>query len=418
MNILKLATRSAWKYSRKTFFIRLLTFFSLLAVLISVNLLVNALNDWIYRSQVYSLPPYTITTFNEDADDYYTPLHVLTLTESHIDSLNSNEKINKDFTFYEFISFRGQIINAENEDDSRGVNFIGLDFSHLGDIFPYFDGYLEDSEIALYKSKPSVIVNSRFQETYPNYETNEGDDYIYLGTDFYRGQTAFRFSIEDIDDHPILWTDVMGMATVFIDIQHIKKLANAPEDVVFSAVAVPNKIIPPHSIQNYFATKKLTDVASEQNLTVTSSIELYSGIESTFALYTNLVLVLAVVILLILAYAVSTNLYIHFQTRRVDFGLYKTFGCTDSNLFLFIFIENICNIGVTVVAVLICNFLISAFVPRFLLLETVYFIPHLNWMGLLVIVFSAILISLISVISCYKFISGQKPYMIFTKRAL
>lgn len=420
MNIVKMATKSAWKYGRKTFFIKLLTFFSLLAVLILVNLLVNALNDWIYRSQVYSLPPYTITTFNEDAhnDHYSPPLHVLTLTESHIDSLNSNEKINKDFTFYEFISFSGQIINAENENDTRGVTFIGLDFTHLGEIFPYFDGYLTDSEIALYKSKPSVIVNSRFQITYPNYETNEGDDYIYFGSDFYRGQTAFRFSIEDIDDHPILWTDVGSMATVFIDIQHIKKLALAPDDVVFSAVAVPNKIIPSHGIQNYFATKKLIDVASAQNLTVTSSIELYSGIESTFALYTNLIVAISVIILLILAYTISTNLYIHFQTRQVDFGLYKTFGCTDSNLFLFIFIENICNIGVTVIAVLICNFLISAFVPRFLLLGTVYFIPHLNLTGFLVIIFSAIFIALISVISSYRFVAGQKPYMIFTKRAI
>lgn len=417
MNIVKLATKSAWKYSRKTFFIKLLTFFSLLAVLVSVNLLVNALNDWIYRSQVYSLPPYTITTFNEDADDDYTPLHVLTLTKSHIDSLNSNEKINKDFTFYEFISFSGQIINAENEDDTRYVAFIGLDFTHLGEIFPAFDGYLEDSEIALYKSKPSVIVNSRFKTTNA-YETNEGDDYIYFGSDFYRGQTALRFTIEDIDDHVLLPTDVVNTDTAFIDIQHIKKLALAPDDVVFSAVAVPNKIIPLYSIQNYFATKKLTEVTSAQNLTVTSSIELHSGIESTFTLYTNLVVALAVIILLILAYTISTNLYIHFQTRRVDFGLYKTFGCTDSNLFLFIFIENICNMAVTVVAVLMCNFLISAFAPRILLLGTVYFIPHLNLTGFLVIIFSAIFIVLISVISSYRFVAGQKPYMIFTKRAL
>lgn len=415
MNILKLATKSVEGYSKKTFFIKFLTFFSLLVVLISVNLLVNSLNDWVYRSQLYSLPSYIITPFDEYVIADYTPLHTLTLTESDIDSLNSNKKINDTFTFYEFVSFQGHIINAENEDNMGNVTFIGLDFAHLGKIFPYFDGYLDDSEIDLYKSKPSVLVNNSFQW---RYGSSEGEDYIYFGSNFYREPTALRFTIEQIDYHAMNPTDIMNTSTVFIDIEHIKKLALAPEDIVFSAVAVPNKIIPPYSIQNYFTTKKLARVVSAQNLYLTSAIELNSELESTFTLYANLTFAVAVIILLILAYAVSTNLYIHFQTRRVDFGVYKAFGCSNSNLFLFLFIENICNMAFTVLAVIVCNLLISIFVPRFLLLNTVYFIPHLSLIGFLLIIFSAIFISLISVISSYKFISGQKPYMIFTKRAL
>lgn len=411
MNIVKLATKSAWKYSKKTFFIKLLTFLSLFTVLISVNVLVNSFNDWVYRSQVYSLPSYIITTLDDYAITDYTPLHTLNLTTANIDSLRAN----KDFTFYEYISFGGQIINAENPDDTGTVIFIGLDFAHLGDIFPYFDGFLSDGEVDSYKASPSVLVNASFQM---RFKTSEGADYIYFGRNYYREPSVLRFTIEEIDESPLIRNDLMNTPTVFIDIQHLKTLALAPEDSVFSSVAVPNKIIPPYSIKNYFATKKLMDLAAEQNLFVTTVTEFSEHLESTFVLYKNAIFAVSVIILLILAYTVSTNLYIHFQTRRIDFGLYKTFGCTDSNLFLFIFIENICNMGLTVLAVLLCNLLISALVPQFFMLETVYFIPHVTLMGFLVIAFSAIFIALISVISSYKFISGQKPYMIFTKRAI
>jgi ABC-type antimicrobial peptide transport system permease subunit len=199
----------------------------------------------------------------------------------------------------------------------------------------------------------------------------------------------------------------MRMPTAFVDISQLKRLFGLPEGYGPACVLIPRRRVPILSLGNAALTSKIESITQPLGLGLRDASNMSRNMSSSFGLYRN------VIGAVILGLSVSSNLFMSFQDRRADFGLYKAFGCGNGRIFLMVLAENAFGIALPFAFAFLVNTLLWIFLKPFPIMGgffTLY--PGFTDYGVIAISLIALIVCLASVIRSYRYLARLEPVSI------
>jgi ABC-type lipoprotein release transport system permease subunit len=408
MKIIKMAGRSYLGYRLKAASILIFTSIAFTLILGGTNLLYNSFSLWFERSTDFDLPRFFVSAkpgFDFDGDFGIRDMALKDADRAAIES-----RLSKDFVVGDIAFMFSQLSEKGKQENSSYAFIVGVDFDKLGAIFPFFKGKLDPASIAEYKKAPLALLNERSKELL---EIRPGTELVLASQDYYRDFNAMKLTVRDIIPDKLVDGDFMRMPTAFVDISQLKRLFGLPEGYGPACVLIPRRRVPILSLGNAALTSKIESITQPLGLGLRDASNMSRNMSSSFGLYRNVIGAFILVLALVLCLSVSSNLFMSFQDRRADFGLYKAFGCGNGRIFLMVLAENAFGIALPFAFAFLVNTLLWIFLKPFPIMGgffTLY--PGFTDYGVIAISLIALIVCLASVIRSYRYLARLEPVSI------
>jgi ABC-type lipoprotein release transport system permease subunit len=287
---------------------------------------------------------------------------------------------------------------------------VGIDFDALPRAFPYFKGRLSEKDIEDYRRQPFLMVERRLAR---NRGVSVGDEYTLLSTDYYKNYNGIKVKVKAVVDTPMEVDDSLTMPIVYIDLDHLKRLFALPEERDFPLLVTPRGNIPHAlSLGDRYTLGKIDAACRPLGLAAYTLSTVSVNLNKTYVLYRSLLVLFCAILVLVMMAAISASLAINFQNRRSDFGLMKAMGCSDSRLLGLVLSENAMGLGIPFFAAILLNLVVGESVRPFKVLYNFTVSLNASWIGGAAILFTALLICLVSSIHPYRYLRSIDPVAI------
>mgnify|MGYP000860134572 CR=1 FL=1 len=380
-------------------------------ILFSVDCLISSFDNWITRSQQFSLPQFSLNNYKSYDIKKYSSIHDLCIDQSSINKIK--KQLKNRYNFYDGYVF-STYLTKDNNENLNNVLIVIINFSDLPKVFPFFQNLNVEEMISAKKTGIKIIANKEFSSIF---SAEKGDNFLLFFDDFFHTTNLLKLELNKIVDSPLSEDDIMSAPTIFIDLAQIKYLYNIPSSLSMPCFVVPKKIINStvfsiKYFQIYFELKK---AASLNDVSFYSSMEINKEMKSTYILYKKICFYSFFLILLIVTYAISTNLYVHFHTRLKEIGIYKAYGIEKRGLYFFLFFENFYGLCFSLVIAFVFNLLLSLIIPSFGFLGNSIVTTKITYQGFLCIFIIYIVLSFVSVLKVFFYVKKLNPATIFIR---
>lgn len=399
MKVLKMAWLSWLGYRVKALSLFVFTTFAFVLILLGVDALYNSFNLWFDAAGATYLPRFFVSgqrDFDFDKDYGISELAVPAGTAAKLEA-----ELGASFSFHEAaIAF--SILNpADDPERQFWALVIGVDIEKLGEVFPALEGVLNAEEVKEFKRRPMVLLNAKWHR---DAKEPLGKEYILLSQDYYRDYNAIRLKVAKVMEPLSKIEESTAPPIAYIDIGHLRRLFALPADEAFPLIPIPKKPVPHMSFANNSLTSLLARTVAPLGLDCQNSFTVSKQALSNFNTYLSIIWALIAVLVIVLVISISSNLFVSYQSRLADFGLYKAFGLGAGRLFLFILFENAIGILFPWLLALGINGLVGALVPPFIMIGN-YISLGLSGVGILTLSGAAAFICLTSVLQSWRFLS-------------
>ncbi len=403
MKLLKMAGRLYLGYRLKALSLFVFTSIAFTLILAGVSLLYNSFSIFLDEDSQYYLPPFYVCG---DSDyDIYESAGIKDLSLPRGSRAALEKKLSKFFDIHEGVFFSA-ILNPPGNSDKRIWAFIvAMDISKLPDTFPASYGLASGEDLSRYRQAPYILVSSPLAH---RMEAELGSRYVLLSENYHRNFNAIRFEVAGIlKPIPGLAED-KGIPLAFVDISQISKLFAMPASVEYPLFLIPKHRVSSISLGAEILASRLKAAAEPLGLGWKTALTINKNTYKSYMLYLNILRVLVGTLFIILIVSVSSNLFISFQGRLSDFGLFKAFGLGSGRLFLLILYENALGLTAPFIVALTVNFLVGRFLKPFDFLGT-----RLSFTirpeGIIVLGTLSLAVCLVSILQSYRFLRKRPP---------
>lgn len=408
MKILKMAGRSYLGYRLKAASILVFTSLAFTLILGGMNILYNSFSVWFARSSDLAIPRFFVSAkpgFDLDAQ-----FGIRDIALKEADRTAVKAKLSGDFLVDDIVILQAQLTDRSEKQNSTYVLVVGVDFGRLEAVFPYFKGRLTPEKIDEYKKAPLALLNARTEK---RIKCPYGSEVVLASQDYFRDFNAMKLTVRDLMPDGLSDGDFLGSPIAFIDLAQLKRLLALPEGYGPALALTPKRHTPTLSLADWGLRARIGSAIRPAGLGLREVSDISSGMASTFDLYRNVIAAFIAVLSLVVCLSVSSNLFMSFQSRRADFGLYKAFGCGNGRVFLMVLAENAFGIAFPLALAFLANALAAAFVPPFSIMNGFFVLtPGFSDIGVAAMAAIAIVICLASVLRSYRYLAGLEPVSI------
>lgn len=291
------------------------------------------------------------------------------------------------------------------------VCVVATDLASIGEIFPTLCGEFSTSFVTAAKERPLAMANRSLTA---NTGFGAVKDLILLGFDYNGNYNAMRVAVAGTVDTGLADSS-MHPSILYMDISQLDKFFGLPSDKEYPIFLAPSKAISAISAQNMALALRVKKAATALELGWKSSVTISKSILSSFELYVRVLIVLAGVLVLVLIFSVSTNLFIGFQSRLSDFGVFKAMGLDAAGLFLLILFEIAIGLAISLLIAAALNLLSGAVIRPFVYMDLFVFDMSLRTEGVVLVTIAALIICFSSIRRSWQNLAAYDPVSIIAE---
>lgn len=366
MDKLKLAIRLSFGYKKKTIGTFIFATFTLSVIFLGVNLLLNTFNGWANEQMGFLFPNYFVNSYPEfDIRKRNVGFEELMISKNDQDKLHS--LFSDKYDIYEGIYLLGNLYEKGFQEKSQNVFVVGIDFQKARDIFPTFKERFTQEEMDSFSKSRSIIFEKTFAE---DSGFSKGKDFIFITNNYDGVVNAIKLEATAIIDLELPETNsAANIPLVYINISALDMISGAPDNISFP-VLLRSKL--PQDVVGFKASSedsRLQKLLSSTSMISYNPVHFAKSYSNTFNLYKLVFILLGCVLLLVVIVSVSSNLFILFQQRKKDFGVFKALGYNNKDISFLLFGENIVSLFLSSLLAILIHFILTKMTGDFYLVN-------------------------------------------------